>query len=297
MLIVLRGKSMKDDQIKSLDTIEILQTLGNPIRKAIVTSLASRHKSLKFSELMQASGLNPNFDTGHFGYHLSELMKRGIIIKNEDYYELSQFGYKLTKILGTVERECSFLLNERNEGGSERKVENRFQIRRYLDRDFDEVAGLVKEMFHYYWVEVLHGGDMSLEYAQHTVATDLLVPNTYVYVAEDVETKELVGFVSYYTSHGGAFFLDYLWVKKEYFSTKLKEVFLEKVEEDVLKAGEHQYDVLILFRDKLYVDFFISQGFETLRMLRIAKYLKDVPKREYIAENVEIFGYKFKRVI
>ncbi len=66
---------MNHKNMKNLDTVEILKVLGNPVRKAIVTSLASRHESLKFSDLMQASGLDPSFDTGHFGCHLSELMK------------------------------------------------------------------------------------------------------------------------------------------------------------------------------------------------------------------------------
>ena len=176
-------------------------------------------------------------------------------------------------------------------------MENNLQIRRYVDTDFDEVASLVKEMYYYYWVELLHGGEMSTEYARHTVATDLLVPGTYVYVAEDREAKKLVGFVSYYVTHGGAFFLDYLWVEKEYLDTRLREAFLEKVEEDVREAGEDQYSVRIGVRDRLYGEFLIIQGFDTLNQLEITKYLKKVPERRYTAENVEIFGYKFKRVI
>jgi len=286
----------KESALQPLDTVEILQTIGNTVRKSVLTALASRHTALKFSELMEASGLDPNFDTGQFWYHLSELMSRGIIIKNEDRYGLSQFGYKLAKILDTVERECSFLLKERKEEG-DRETEGRFRIRKYLDANFDELAGLVREMYNYYWVELLHGGEMSPEYARHTVATDLLVPGTYVYVAEDLEKKKLVGFVSYYVTHGGAFFLDYLWVEKEYLATKLREAFLQKVQEDVLEAGEDQYHVRIGVRDRLYGEFFVHHGFDTLNQLEITKYLKGVPKREHAAENVEIFGFKFKRVI
>lgn len=286
----------KDTDSKPVETVEILQTIGNPIRKSVITALASSHKYLRFSELMKASGLNPNFDTGQFTYHLSELVKRGMIIKDEDHYGLTQFGYKLSKILDTVERECSFLFKQKKER-SEQKMKNDFQIRKYVDSDFDQVARLVKEMYHYYWVELLHGGEMNLEYARHTVATDLLVPGTYVYVAEDLETRKLVGFVSYNVTHGGAFFLDYLWVEKKYLSLRLREAFLEKVEEDVLEAGEDQYPVRIGSRDKLYGEFYIRQGFETLNQLEITKYLKGVPKRKHTAENVEILGFKFKRVI
>jgi DNA-binding HxlR family transcriptional regulator len=286
----------KGSALQQLDTVEILQTIGNSVRKSVLTALASRHTALKFSELMEASGLDPNFDTGQFWYHLSELMSKGIIIKNEDRYGLSQFGYKLAKILDTVERECSFLLKEMKEEG-DRETEGRFRIGKYVDADFDEVAGLVREMYNYYWAELLHGGEMSPEYARHTVATDLLVPGTYVYVAEDLEKKKLVGFVSYYVTHGGAFFLDYLWVEKEYLATKLREAFLERVQEDVLEAGEDQYHVRVGVRDRLYGEFFVHHGFDTLNQLEITKYLKGVPKRKHTAENVEIFGFKFKRVI
>ena len=286
----------KENDVQSVDTVEVLQTLGNHVRKSVVTALVSKHTALRFSELMEVSGLDPNFDTGQFWYHLSELMKRGIITRDDDRYGLSQFGFKLAKILDTVKRECSFLLKDRNRGG-ERKMENNFQIRRYVDTDFDEVARLVKDMYHYYWVELLSGGEMRLEFARHTVATDLLVPGTYVYVAEDLETKKLVGFVSYNVTHGGAFFLDYLWVEKKYLATRLREALLEKVEEDVREAGEDQYHVRIGVRERLYGEFFIRQGFDTLNQLEITKYLKGVPKRKYTAENVEIFGYKFKRVI
>jgi len=172
------------------ETVDILQTLANPVRKSVIAALGFLHAPLRFSELMEASGLDPNFDTGQFWYHLSELTKKVIITKDGDHYGLTQFGFKLSKILDTVERECSFLLKESNVGGSG-EVEGKFRIRRYEDTDFDEVARLVKEMYHYYWVELLGGEEMSPEYARHTVATDLLVPGTHVYVAEDLETKEV----------------------------------------------------------------------------------------------------------
>jgi len=278
------------------ETVDILQTLANPVRKSVIAALGSLHTPLRFSELMEASGLNPNFDTGQFWYHLSELTKRGIIMKDGDRYGLTQFGFKLSKILDTMERECSFLLKERNEGGMD-SVEGCFRVRRYEDTDFGEVAQLVKEMYYYYWVELLGGEEMSPEYARHTVATDLLVPGTHVYVAEDLKTKELVGFVSYYVTHGGAFFLDYLWVKRKYLDTRLRKSLLEKVEEDVRTAGENQYHVRIGARDRLYGEFFMSQGFDTLNQLEITKYLGKMPERKYTAENIDVFGFKFKRAI
>ena len=286
----------EDTDSKPADTVEILQTLGNPVRKSIVNALTSKRTVLKFSELMEASGLDPNFDTGQFWYHLSGLIKRGLVIRDEDHYRLSQFGFKLSKILDILERECSFLFEERKEGG-ERLTENNFQIRKYKDSDFEQLAELVKEYFDYYWKELWGKGEMSLEYARHTVGTDMLVPITHLYVAENLDTKKLVGFITYDLLHGGAFWLSYLWVEKEHLSTGLREALLERVEEDVLKAGENQYCVHIGVGDKLYGEFLIRYGFDTLNELEMTKYLKEAPKRKHSAENVEFLGYKFKNVI
>ena len=287
-------KEVKDPE--SIDTVEILQTLGNPVRKSVVSALASKHGALKFSQLMKASGLNPNFDTGQFMYHLSELMKRKIILKEQERYKLTQFGFKLAKILSTVERECSFLFKERKQGG-EGKVKEDFQIRRYLDGDFEQVAKLVKEMYDYYWKELWRNGEMSLEDARQAVATDLLVPGTYVYVAKNRKTKELVGFVNYEVTHGGEFFVDYLWVKKKHLSEELREALLEKVEEDVLEAGEDCYSAHIGLRDKLYGKFFIRFGFDELNKLQITKHLKEGSERPYPAKNLDILGYKFRSIV
>jgi len=292
-----RGESMKKEiDLQSVNTVDVLQTLGNPVRKSVVAVLGSQHKSLKFSELMEASGLDPNFDTGQFWYHLLELIKRGLVIRDEDRYRLSQFGFKLSRILDILERECSFLSEKRKEGG-EPKLEDNFQIRKYRDSDFEQLAELVKEFYDYYWKDLWEKEEVSLEHARHIVSTDMLVPITYVYVAEDLEKKKIVGFVSYDLLHGGAFWLNYLWVEKAYLSNRLREALLKRVEEDVLKAGEDQYHVHVGVGDKLYGEFFIRYGFDTLNELEMTKYLKEAPKRKYSAENVEFLGYKFKNVI
>ena len=280
----------------SLDAVSIFQTLGNPVRKAVVSALASEHRALRFSELMKASGLDPNFDTGQFMYHLSELMSRNIILKEEDGYKLTQFGFKIAKIMKTLEHECSFLFKERIQEGKKR-MKNNFEVRRYVDSDFEQVARLVKEMYDYYWKELLQNGEMSLEFARHTVATDLLVPGTYVYVAEERETKRLAGFVNYEVTHGGAFFVDYLWVRKKHLDAGLREALLERIEEDVLEAGEDCYNVRIGLRDRLYGEFFVSFGFDELNQLEITKHLKEAPIRKYSAQNLDVLGYKFRSII
>jgi ubiquinone/menaquinone biosynthesis C-methylase UbiE len=105
---------------EKLDTVEILHMLGNQIRKAIVASLVSRGEALKFSELMQASGLNPSFDTGYFEYHLSELIKRRIVVKKNGCYLLSEYGLKLGKILDMVQQESSFMKRKQENKGEEK---------------------------------------------------------------------------------------------------------------------------------------------------------------------------------
>jgi len=103
--------------------------------------------------------------------------------------------------------------------------------------------------------------------------------------------------VNYQVTHGGAFFVDYLWVKKKHLDAGLREALLGRVEKDVLEAGEDCYSVRIVLRDELYGEFFINFGFDELNQLEIAKHLKEVPKRKFSAENVDIFGSKFRSVI
>lgn len=95
-------------QAANADIVELLQTLGNVVRKAIVTSLAQSPHPLRFSDLMEASGLNPNYDTGRFHYHLSELSKMNIVVKTGNKYCLTQFGFKISRLLEAMEREYSF---------------------------------------------------------------------------------------------------------------------------------------------------------------------------------------------
>jgi ubiquinone/menaquinone biosynthesis C-methylase UbiE len=106
----------KNNPSMVLDPVEILQLLGNPVRKAIVSSLIIRNEGLRFSELMYASGLNPNYDTGHFGYHLSELRKRGMITKTRTQYHLSKLGVTLSKVLDASTRACYVLEDEEKMG-------------------------------------------------------------------------------------------------------------------------------------------------------------------------------------
>ena len=91
--------------------------------------------------------------------------------------------------------------------------------------------------------------------------------------------------------------MDYLWVKEGYLNTRLRKALLKKVEVDVREAGEDQYHVRFGARDRLYGEFFIGQGFETLNQFEVTKYLEKVPDRKHTAENVKILGYKFRRVI
>ena len=72
-----------------------------------------------FSEIMRICGLNPNYDTGPFFYHLSNLSDFNIIEKTDGGYGLTEFGRKIAKFIAIVERESAFLIKspQANMGG------------------------------------------------------------------------------------------------------------------------------------------------------------------------------------
>jgi len=94
--------------------VQVLQAVGNPIRKVAIESL--RKGRMRFSQLLASCGLNYDHDTGHFYYHLSELMDKRIVKKVGDAYHLTEFGQKVARILDSLEKECSFLFLEGNRG-------------------------------------------------------------------------------------------------------------------------------------------------------------------------------------
>ncbi len=86
----------------------ILQIISNSVRRSIVHSL--KGTSMMFSELMRESGLNPNYDTGPFYYHLSILLDSCIIEKKGDEYRLTTFGDTIASFIDSLQRESAFLL-------------------------------------------------------------------------------------------------------------------------------------------------------------------------------------------
>jgi len=95
----------------------ILQTISNPIRSYLILSL--KGNSMVFSDLIRACGLNPNYDTGNFSYHLSVLLDSNIIIRKGNEYQLTNFGNNIADIIDSLQRESAFLLKgmEQNKGG------------------------------------------------------------------------------------------------------------------------------------------------------------------------------------
>jgi len=289
---------MVQSKITDMDIVQVLQTLGNSIRKAVVNSLALARQPLRFSELMEASGLNPNFDTGQFQYHLGELMKRDIILKAENEYHLTQFGFKLSKLLDIMERECAFLLlgAERRGGGMDPECaphEPPFRIRLYDDSDFEGVAVLIMNMYNDAWSEMF-GPDhrMSLEEARRAVATDLLFPDTHALVLEHGVENRLVGFISYAIRYGGVYFIEYEWVGGEYRKYGYDDELFQRVEDEARGAGEDIF-IRVSHREHRFIDFLIRRGYDTLNMLELAKYL-DKPPEDYSGKTIEIEGHRFK---
>jgi len=118
-------------------SLQVLQSVSHPIRKSIVESLGLSEEPLTFSNLMWDSGLNPNFDTGPFWYHLSYLMEMGIVQKDDERYLLTPFGLEVYKILRILKRECSFSL-ESKEKEVKKKVNRTLQVRWATEEDMEE---------------------------------------------------------------------------------------------------------------------------------------------------------------
>jgi hypothetical protein len=95
----------------------ILRTISNPIRCYLIQSL--KGNAMVFSDLMRACGLDPNFDTGNFSYHLSVLLDSNIVVKKENEYQLTTFGNTIANFLDSLQRESAFLLKtlEPRKGG------------------------------------------------------------------------------------------------------------------------------------------------------------------------------------
>lgn len=288
---------MKPSRYANVDIIEVLQTLGNTIRKAIVTSLAMTQHPLRFSDLMEASGLNPNFDTGQFHYHLDELFKKNIIAKVDNRYCLTQFGFKLSKLLESIEREYFFLLSGIGANDVKMVKEDEkppFRIRPYRDSDFEDVAKLLMNMYNDAWAEMF-GPDarMPLEEARRAVVTDLLVPDTRVLVLEHGADSRLVGFISYAIRYGRVFFIEYEWVEREYAKYGYDDMLFQHLEEEARAAGENALYIHVSHREHRFIDFLIRRGYDTLNMLELAKYLNKLPE-PYSGKKIEIEGHVFK---
>lgn len=275
--------------------VQLLQALGNAIRKTIVASLASAHSPLRFSELMQASGLNPNSDTGQFNYHLGELTRRNIIMKADNVYLLTQFGFKVAKLLDMLERESSLLLFGAGIcGESAGNVDDDppSRIRSYDNADFEAVARLLMNTYNDAWSEMFGPHVlMSLEDARKAVITDLLVPDTRVLVVEHNE-KELVGFISYAVRHGGVFFIEYEWVEKEYGKSGYDDMLFQRVEDEAKASGENSLYIRVSHREHRFIDFLLRRGYDILNMLELAKYLDKPP--DDLGKAIEIEGHRFK---
>ena len=84
---------------------DILQGVSHQLRIKIIETLETQPKT--FSGIMVSCGLDPNFDSGLFYYHLSELIERGIVEKDGDVYRLTDFGLVVLKVLKTVRTEYS----------------------------------------------------------------------------------------------------------------------------------------------------------------------------------------------
>jgi DNA-binding HxlR family transcriptional regulator len=98
--------------------IQILQILGNPIRKRIIRALGQ--EKMRFTELMSACSLNYDHDAGHFNYHLSDLVQRNIVEKKRSYYFLTDQGQKLAEMIVYLDKESSYLFPQLEKGDADK---------------------------------------------------------------------------------------------------------------------------------------------------------------------------------
>jgi len=117
--------------------VQVLHTIGNPIRKAAIEAL--NQGEMRFSQLLASCDLDYDHDTGYFNYHLSELINRQIVEKNGNAYRLTGFGQKIADMLSSLERECSFLLVERTEGGERNMVSQDVETEWIDTKDFAQI--------------------------------------------------------------------------------------------------------------------------------------------------------------
>lgn len=104
--------SEKEDFIST-----VLNILRNPVRRGTIRALDRGDAS--FSQLMAACGSDPNYDAGLFCYHLSELLSNQVVRKASKGYELTRLGRMLSRMIGTIEKECAALIEETRGGGLE----------------------------------------------------------------------------------------------------------------------------------------------------------------------------------
>jgi hypothetical protein len=95
--------------------LRVLKIISNPIRKTIIQSLEGT--SMIFSDVMRVCGLDPNFDTGPFYYHLSMLVDAGLVEKVDSEYLLTNLGSTTSTLISTLQRESEFLLEPKPNSG------------------------------------------------------------------------------------------------------------------------------------------------------------------------------------
>ena len=100
----------------------------------------------QYSKLMWACNLNPNFDAGHFCYHLSQLIKGRIVSKANGKYGLTQLGLKLSNFLDSVETEFTLSFTEEKERKGGVRM---FEVKRLEESDLKRLVlkkyGVLKE--------------------------------------------------------------------------------------------------------------------------------------------------------
>lgn len=130
----------------------ILRSISHPLRMTMIETLEAQPKT--FSGIMLSCGLNPNFDSGLFYYHRTELIESQIVEKDVDFYRLTDFGHAVLEVLKMMETKCSFFRSKKESKvyREVKKLEKKVKIVPVENPDLTiEKEGCKLELGEVYW--------------------------------------------------------------------------------------------------------------------------------------------------
>ncbi|MFQ6068631.1 MAG: GNAT family N-acetyltransferase [Candidatus Bathyarchaeia archaeon] len=163
-------------------------------------------------------------------------------------------------------------------------------IRRYQNRDFNDLACLYKAFFNE-MREWQGWGQLKLDEKEAVeTAKESLEENSWVFVAED--SGKLVGFARVQL-WDGAYFVREVFVAKSFRRKGVGSKLLAKCEDFVRRRGETSIYLSVEPKHSASLNFLIHNGYDTLNMLELRK---DFVQTDFLERQgeVEILGHKLR---